>query len=96
MFKVFAHGHRDETLFLCTFDVDRKLTVGETLKFRAKSSWLACYTTCLPTYDEMEITVPVESNPEIDNKWHGHTIRFFGKNNQLLHQLVGWKNVMLK
>ena len=41
MFKVFAHGHRDETLFICTFEVNRKLTVGEKLKFKAKSSWLS-------------------------------------------------------
>ena len=88
MFKVFAHGHRDETLFICTFHVDRKLTVGETLKFRAKSSWLACYTTCLPTYDEMEITVPVESNPEIDNKWHEYFKVFWEE--QPITAPTGW------
>ena len=76
MFKVFAHGHRDETLFMCTFGVDRKLTVGETLKFKAKTSWLACYTTCLPTYDEMEISVPVEKSPQIDSKWHPYFKEF--------------------
>ena len=76
MFKVFAHGHRDETLFICTFGVDRKLTVGETLKFKAKTSWLACYTTCLPTYDEMEISVPVEKSPQMDSKWHPYFKEF--------------------
>ena len=75
MFKVFAHGHRDETLFICTFDVDRKLT----------ASWLACYT-CL--YDEMEITVPVESNPEIDNKWHEHYKVFWEE--QPITAPTGW------
>ena len=64
MFKVFAHGHRDETLFTCIFEVNRKLSEGEELKFKAKSSWLACYTTCLPTYDEMEISILVESDPD--------------------------------
>ena len=76
MFKVFAHGHRDETLFICTFEVNRKLSVGENLQFNAKSSWLACYTTCLPTYDELEISIPVELNPAIDSKWHLHFKRF--------------------
>ena len=76
MFKVFAHGHRDETLFICTFEVNRKLMVGEKLTFKAKSSWLACYTTCLPTYDEIEISVPVESSPQIDKKWHPYFRKF--------------------
>ena len=76
MFKVFAHGHRDETLFICTFEVNRKLILGEKLTFKAKSSWLACYTTCLPTYDEIEISVPVESSPQIDKKWHPYFRKF--------------------
>ena len=76
MFKVFAHGHRDETLFICTFEVNRKLMVGEKLTFKAKSSWLACYTTCLPTYDKIEISVPVESSPQIDKKWHPYFRKF--------------------
>ena len=70
MFKVFAHGHKNETLFLCTFDLKRKLKPGEELTFRAKASWLACFTTCLPTYDNLEITIPVEEKPEIDPRWH--------------------------
>ncbi len=70
MFKVFAHGHKDESLFVCSFDLKRKLIPGEELTFRAKASWLACYTTCLPTYDSLEITIPVKEKPEIDNRWH--------------------------
>ena len=76
MFKVFAHGHRDETLFTCIFEVNRKLTAGDELKFKAKSSWLACYTTCLPTYDEMEISILVESDPDIDEQWHSYFKEF--------------------
>ena len=72
MFKVFAHGHKDETLFICTFDLKRKLNPGEELTFRGKASWLACFTTCLPTYESLEITIPVEKEPKIDDRWHSY------------------------
>ena len=72
MFKVFAHGHKDETLFICTFDLRRKLNPGEELTLRGKASWLACFTTCLPTYDNLEITIPVEKEPKIDDRWRSY------------------------
>jgi DsbC/DsbD-like thiol-disulfide interchange protein len=70
MFKVFAHGHKDESLFIFRFDVKRKLQHGDELSFGAKASWLACFTTCLPSYDNLEITIPVQKDAEIDNRWH--------------------------
>jgi DsbC/DsbD-like thiol-disulfide interchange protein len=72
MFKVFAHGHKDETLFICTFDLKRKLNPGDQLTFQGNASWLACYTTCLPTYDQLEITIPVENESKIDDRWHSY------------------------
>jgi len=36
MFKVFAHGHKDESLFIFRFDVKRKLQHGDELSFGAK------------------------------------------------------------
>ena len=70
MFKVFAHGHRGESLFICTFDVKRELAEGEVLTFKAKSSWLACYNTCLPTFADLEIKVPVNYEVESDLRWN--------------------------
>ena len=75
MFKVFAHGHRDETR-LSALSMLIESLVKEELKFKAKSSWLACYTTCLPTYDEMEISILVESDPDIDEQWHSYFKEF--------------------
>lgn len=69
MFQVFAHGHRDETLFICTFKVDRILKEGEILTFAAKSSWLACYKTCLPSFLDLEISIPVQTQTGTDPKW---------------------------
>jgi DsbC/DsbD-like thiol-disulfide interchange protein len=72
MFKVFAHGNKEETLFICTFDLKKKLKPGDQLTFRGNASWLACYTTCLPTYDKLEITIAVEKEPRIDDRWHSY------------------------
>lgn len=77
MFKVFAHGHRGETLFVCNFNVERDLHEGEELIFKAKSSWLVCYTTCLPTHANMQISIPVNSKTEIDSKWGQHFQKFW-------------------
>ena len=70
MFQVFAHGHREETLFICRFDVSRQLVTGENLLFKAKASWLTCYKTCVPAFADLEILIPVESEPQRDNKWN--------------------------
>ena len=70
MFQVFAHGHREETLFVCIFDVSRKLVLDEVLSFKAKASWLTCYRTCVPAYADLEISIPVESEPQRDKKWN--------------------------
>ena len=77
MFKVFAHGHRGETLFVCNFNVERDLHEDEELIFKAKSSWLACYTTCLPTHANMQISIPVKSKTEIDTEWDQHFQKFW-------------------
>ena len=52
------------------FDVSKELVVGETLSFKAKASWLTCFKTCVPAYDNLEISIPVESEPQRDNKWY--------------------------
>lgn len=80
MFQVFAHGHRKETLFICSFDVSRELVVGETLSFKAKASWLTCFKTCVPAYDDLEISIPVESEPQLDNKWYTLFEKFRAEN----------------
>jgi len=82
MFKVFAHGHRGETLFVCNFNVERDLHEDEELIFKAKSSWLACYTTCLPTHANMQISIPVKSKTEIDTEWDQHFQKFWREHPQ--------------
>jgi DsbC/DsbD-like thiol-disulfide interchange protein len=76
MFKVFAHGHKDETLFICTFNVKRELKVGEILTFSAKAAWLTCYKTCLPSYANLDISFPVKMENGVDTKWHSRFEEF--------------------
>ena len=88
MFKVFAHGHRDETLFICTFDAKRNLKVGEILSFSAKASWLTCYKTCVPSFADLEISIPVNAESGIDSKWHSQFEEF--RQNQPIDPPAKW------
>ena len=66
---------------------------GEELTFRGKASWLACFTTCLPTYDNLEITIPVEKEPEVDNRWSPY-FQDFLKEQPINCQRIGYRNAM--
>ena len=77
MFKVFAHGHRGETLFVCTFNVERDLHEGEELIFKSEI-FLVGLLHYLPTHHETwRYLFPVNSKTEIDSKWGQHFQKFW-------------------
>ena len=69
MGQIGAHGHHDETLFLCelTFSDSCKLDNG--LIIEAKVAWLACSKTCLPGYANLSLTIPVGGQTKLDGRW---------------------------
>ena len=69
MGQIGAHGHHDETLFLCelTFHDTNKLT--DDLIIEAKVAWLACSKTCLPGYANLSLTIPVGEQTKLDDRW---------------------------
>ena len=81
--------------FICSFDLKRKLNPGEELTFQGKASWLACFTTCLPTYDNLEITILVEKEPEIDDRWSPY-FQDFRNEQPIIRQRIGYRNAMRK
>lgn len=76
MSQVFAHGHKGESLFLCSFKIDRELIEGETLDFEANASWLACSKTCLPSFAKLKISLNVSEKPLVDSKWRPYFLNF--------------------
>ena len=69
MGQIGAHGHHDETLFLCelTFSDTCKLT--NDLIIEAKVAWLACSKTCLPGYANLSLSIPVGKQTKLDDRW---------------------------
>ncbi len=69
MGQIGAHGHHDETLFLCklSFSDACKLTDGLTIE--GKVAWLACSKTCLPGYANLSLTIPVGEQTKFDDRW---------------------------
>ena len=59
-------GFKDEVVLPVEISVPAALRPGETLRIRAKASWLVCETICIPEEGSFALSLPVESASVVD------------------------------
>ena len=60
-----SFGYNAEVLYLIEVNADASLGVGQSVEIIADTEWLVCEDVCIPAFDTLKITLPVQNLEEV-------------------------------
>ena len=87
-----SYGYEGEVLLMVRIDPPEDLAPAESLVLRVRADWLACHEVCIPGGADLDLTLPVSSEPApLDPEW---TPLFESTRDSLPLEGVGWPVVL--